>query len=100
MACLLVADVVGIKLFQIRLLGLTVEHTCGMLTFPVTFMLTDLLNDYYGKAAARRVTFIGFAMAGFMFGVINLALAMPVLRRLRSDVHRPSTSTRCSPTPG
>lgn len=78
-ACLLVADVVGIKLFRIRLFGLTVEHTCGMLTFPVTFMLTDLLNDYYGKAAARRVTYIGFAMAGFVFGVINLAQAMPYL---------------------
>lgn len=78
-ACLLVSDVVGIKLFSVRIFGFTVEHTCGMLTFPVTFLLTDLLNDYYGKAAARRVTYIGFTMAAFVFVVINIALEMPYL---------------------
>jgi hypothetical protein len=89
-ACLLVADIVGIKLFRIPL-GFTiylpilgksidaVEHTCGMLTFPVTFLLTDLLNEYYGKRAARRVTYIGLVMALFVFGVINIAQWMPYL---------------------
>jgi uncharacterized integral membrane protein (TIGR00697 family) len=75
LACLLVADVVGVKLFRIG----PVEHTCGMLTFPVTFLLTDLINEYYGKKGARRVTFIGFAMGWFVFLVINIALAMPYL---------------------
>jgi len=46
-ASLLVADIVGIKLFRIplpfTLFGFdAIEHTCGMLTFPVTFLLTDL----------------------------------------------------------
>jgi hypothetical protein len=78
-ACLLVADVVGIKLFEVKIFGFTVQHTCGMLTFPLTFMLTDLLNDYYGKRAARRVTYIGFTMALVVFVVINIALSMPYL---------------------
>ena len=79
-ACLLVADVVGVKLFSVRVGGLTVEHTCGMITFPITFILTDLLNDYYGKAAARRVTLIAFTMGALVFGVINLSLVMPPLQ--------------------
>jgi len=42
--CLIVADVIGVKIFEIKLpftiLGhKTVEHTCGMLTFPITFLL-------------------------------------------------------------
>ena len=89
-ACLLIADVIGIKLFRIplgtsfRLPGLAqpidaIQHSCGMLTFPVTFLLTDLLNEYYGKRAARRVTYIGLVMALFVFGVINLAQTMPYL---------------------
>lgn len=83
-ACLVIADIVGIKLFRIPLpfpiLGYTaIEHTCGMLTFPVTFLLTDLINEYYGKKGARRVTYIGFAMAIFVFIVINIAQAMPYL---------------------
>lgn len=78
-ASLLIADIAGVKLFQIRILGFTVEHTCGMLTFPVTFLLTDLINEYYGPKAARRVVWIGLAMGAFVFLVNNIALAMPHL---------------------
>lgn len=89
-SCLLIADIVGIKLFRIPL-GFEValpfssspidaiEHTCGMLTFPVTFLLTDLLNEYYGTKGARRVTYIGLVMASFVFIVMNIAQAMPYL---------------------
>lgn len=83
-ASLLVADIVGIKLFRIPLpfpiLGFTaIEHTCGMITFPVTFLLTDLVNEYYGKRAARRLAYLGVAMAMYVFVIINLAQAMPYL---------------------
>jgi hypothetical protein len=85
---LLVADVLGVKLFRIPL-GFSfhvpwqadaidaITHTCGMLTFPLTFLLTDLVNEFYGKKAARRLVWIGFAAGGFAFLVINLALALP-----------------------
>lgn len=89
-SCLVIADIIGIKLFRIPLpfslpnplTGGTidaVEHTCGMLTFPVTFLLTDLINEYYGAKGARRVTYIGLFMAAFVFVVINVAQAMPYL---------------------
>lgn len=83
-ASLLIADIVGIKLFRIPLpfpiLGFeAIEHTCGMLTFPVTFLLTDLINEFYGPRAARRITWIGFAAAMYVFLVINIAQAMPYL---------------------
>ena len=87
-ASLLVADVLGVKLFRIPL-GFSfrlpwqdspidaIQHTCGMLTFPITFLLTDLVNEFYGKRAARRLVWIGFAAGGFAFLTINVALAMP-----------------------
>jgi uncharacterized integral membrane protein (TIGR00697 family) len=85
---LIVADIIGVKLFRIPL-PFTIPtprgqvdalvHTCGMLTFPLTFLLTDLINEYYGRRGARRVTYIAFTMAIFAFAVINLALAMPFL---------------------
>ncbi len=83
-ACLLIADIVGIKLFRIELpftfLGFdAVEHTCGMLTFPITFLLTDLVNEYFGPRAARRLTFMGLAAATFVFIIMNIAQAMPYL---------------------
>jgi len=87
-ASLLIADMVGVKLFRIPL-GFSfhvpwqsspidaIQHTCGMLPFPITFLLTDLINEFYGKRAARRVVWIGFAAGGFVFIVMNVALAMP-----------------------
>jgi len=83
-ASLLIADIVGIKLFRIplpfTLFGFdAIEHTCGMLTFPVTFILTDLVNEYYGPRAARRLTYLGLAAALFAFVVMNAAQAMPYL---------------------
>lgn len=83
-ASLLIADVIGVKLFSIPLpfevFGFdAVEHTCGMLTFPITFLLTDLVNEYYGPRAARRLTFLGLAAAVFVFAIMNVAQAMPYL---------------------
>lgn len=81
--CLLLANILGVKLFrfELPLFGRTipVEHTVGMLTFPITFVLTDLLNEYYGKLAARRVTYIGFAMGLLAFVLIFVARKVPIL---------------------
>lgn len=83
-ACLIIADTVGVKLFRIETgLGWSkvdpIIHTCGMIAFPITFLLTDLLNEYYGKAAARRAALIAFTMGLFVFAIINLSLRMPHL---------------------
>jgi len=87
-ASLLIGDVIGIKLFRIPL-GFTlplpggstdsIVHTCGMLTFPITFLITDLVNEFYGKRAARRLAIISFSMSLFAFVFINIGLAMPFL---------------------
>lgn len=81
--CLLMANVLGVKLFTFTIaIGdwrIPVEHTAGMLPFPITFLLTDLLNEYYGKKAARRVAWIAFAMAGLAFLLIWGARRLPIL---------------------
>jgi uncharacterized PurR-regulated membrane protein YhhQ (DUF165 family) len=37
--------------------------TWGALTYPVAFLVTDLTNRAHGPAAARRVIYVGFALA-------------------------------------
>lgn len=76
--CLLTADLIGSKLFRVEAWGLDVTHSIGMIPFPVTFLLTDLLNEYYGKKAARRVVFIGFASAGLCFFFLVVGQKMPI----------------------
>uniref|UniRef100_A0A6U5ACB7 Queuosine precursor transporter n=1 Tax=Hemiselmis andersenii TaxID=464988 RepID=A0A6U5ACB7_HEMAN len=83
-ACLLIADIIGVKLFEVTLpfevLGFkTVQHTCGMLTFPITFIIGDMINEYFGEKAAKRTVYMGFAMSSLTFIVINVAQGLPSL---------------------
>jgi uncharacterized integral membrane protein (TIGR00697 family) len=48
--------------------------TWGAFTYPVAFLVTDLMNRAYGAAAARRVIF-----AGFVVGVICSLIGTQVM---------------------
>lgn len=51
--------------------------TAGVIAFPVTFIVTDLINEYYGKKGIRFVTFLGMVMIGFEFALLQVAMAVP-----------------------
>jgi uncharacterized integral membrane protein (TIGR00697 family) len=73
-AALLVGDIIGGKLFRVG----GVHLSAGMLAFPLTFVLTDVLNEFYGAAGARRVTYLGLGAALFAIVVIRVAIVLPV----------------------
>lgn len=90
---LVLANIIGVKLFRFDLdlggLGsVPVEHTMGMLPFPITFLLTDLINEYYGKRGARRIVFVAFGMAAFAYLLIWISRAAPILEGI------PGTATQ------
>lgn len=70
---LVVADIIGVKLFEVRLGSLVAVMPVAMIAFPVTFVLTDLLHEFYGKKAARFVTWLGLGMALFTFATLRIA---------------------------
>jgi uncharacterized integral membrane protein (TIGR00697 family) len=72
-AALLVSDLIGGKFFRVA--GL--DFSVGMIPFPLTFLLTDIVNEFYGTEGARRLTYVGFATAIFVFTVINIAIYLP-----------------------
>jgi queuosine precursor transporter len=72
--CLVVADTIGGKFFVYG----PVLHSCGQLSFPVTFLLTDTLNEFYGTKGARRVTVLGLCMTSLAFAIYSVAVAMPI----------------------
>jgi uncharacterized integral membrane protein (TIGR00697 family) len=77
MTCLVVGDLVGGKLTSFNLFGREWIFSVGQLAFPVTFILTDILNEFYGRKVVRRITFLAFFMVGLTFGIIYLSAAMP-----------------------
>ena len=79
---LIIADITGSKFFHFDLFTVQlpalgsynfVTHSVGMFSFPITFLLTDLVNEYYGRKGARRMTYIGLVMAGLSFTLIFAA---------------------------
>ncbi|HET9958425.1 MAG TPA: queuosine precursor transporter [Polyangiaceae bacterium] len=76
--CLTVGDIIGGKLIETQLLGQSFIVTVGMIPFPVTFLLTDVLNEFYGKRAARFVTVVGFMMAVLAYAFIYIAVVIPI----------------------
>lgn len=76
--CLVVGDIVGGKLVQTEIFGFSFTTTVGMVPFPVTFLLTDALHEFYGKRAARFVTLLGFGSALLAFAIIYVAAVIPI----------------------
>ncbi|NBD10044.1 MULTISPECIES: queuosine precursor transporter [Corallococcus] len=74
---LVVGDIIGVKLFEVHLGPVVAVMSMGMLPFPVTFLLTDILNEFYGKKAARFVTWVGFFMAIFTFAIVSVSVEIP-----------------------
>ena len=73
-ACLLLGDVIGGKVIRTPLGPISV----GIIPFPVTFLLTDIVNDFYGRSGARFLTLLGFFMALLAWVLLQLTTLMPV----------------------
>jgi uncharacterized integral membrane protein (TIGR00697 family) len=79
LTCLLVGDLIGGKLTEVTIPGIdhTLIFSVGQLSFPLTFVLTDILNEFYGRRVTRKVTYLAFWMVGLAVVVIFVAGRMP-----------------------
>lgn len=87
----LIAECIGGKLFSLETLlgtsihpfsllgeeGLTYTLTCGVLLWPIEFVMTDIVNEYYGPKAVRRISFIAVGLIAYAFVMFYLAISVP-----------------------
>lgn len=87
----LIAECIGTKLFSLERTvgltphpftlfgqeGLTYVLTCGVLLWPLEFVLTDIVNEFYGPKAVRRISFIAAMLIGYAFLMFYLAIHIP-----------------------
>lgn len=67
----IVAELIGGKLVQF--FGLFTQ-SIGIIMWPIIFLLTDLINEYYGKDGVRKLTYITVGLISFTFIVLTIAL--------------------------
>lgn len=70
----IVAELIGGKLVQF--FGLFTQ-SIGIILWPVIFVLTDLINEYYGKDGVKKLTYITMGLISFTFILLTIALSIP-----------------------
>ena len=87
----LIAESIGTKIFSLeKLFGFNPSHftifgqkdiaislTCGVLLWPLEFIMTDIVNEYYGPKAVRRISFIAIALISYAFLMFYAAIHVP-----------------------
>lgn len=77
-ASLVTSNLIFQKFFIWAPFGLyTFELSVGILAYPVTFLVTDLISELYGKKKADQVVISGFAASVFVMLVVLVAEAAP-----------------------
>ena len=72
-ACLLLSNILAAKILKIGIFSVT----SGILIFPISYIINDILSEVYGYQKAKRVIFCAFALNIFMVLVFELAIILP-----------------------
>ncbi|MES2730507.1 MAG: queuosine precursor transporter [Bacteroidota bacterium] len=87
----ILAEIIGVKIFsaetllgvpkaQIPLLGdfvLDFNLTAGVIIWPVVFITSDIINEYFGKAGVRRISYLTVMFIAYAFVVIYAVTLLP-----------------------
>ncbi len=86
----LLAEMIGTKIFSaestlgmnpanINILGFIMDFnlTAGVIIWPVVFITTDLINEYFGKPGVKRISYLTAILIAYSFVVIFLTIELP-----------------------
>jgi queuosine precursor transporter len=60
-------------------MGFTMDFnlTAGALIWPVVFITTDLINEYFGKPGVKRISYLTALLITYAFVIIFMAIGLP-----------------------
>ncbi|MGZ8557948.1 MAG: queuosine precursor transporter [Chitinophagaceae bacterium] len=83
----LIAEIIGVKIFslektagisplELKILGnqFSFNLTAGVLLWPVVFIMTDIINEYYGIKGVRFLSFLTVGLISFAFIIFQGAI--------------------------
>ncbi len=86
----IVAELIGVKIFSgehtlgfdpanLNILGFVMDFnlTAGAVIWPVVFITSDLINEYFGKPGVKRISYLAAIFIAYSFLVIYLTMKLP-----------------------
>lgn len=87
----LIAEIIGTKIFSLeKLLSLPAAQiplpgsapldfnlTAGVVIWPVVFILTDVINEYFGQKGVKRISFLTAGFIAYSFVIIWAVTQLP-----------------------
>ncbi len=87
----LIAECIGGKIFSLEKVfglqpsnftllgqpGLAFSLTCGVLLWPLEFVMTDIVKEYYGPRAVKRISYTAVILISYAFLMFYMAIKIP-----------------------
>ena len=81
---LVLTNIIGTKIFTLfesvlpnGLFGSPIALTAGIITYPITFLVTDVTSEIYGKKKASLLVLCGFFCSLLALIIITIVLKLP-----------------------
>lgn len=71
-----VAELIGGKLIHVG----SAVMSIGILPWPVVFITTDLINDYFGQKGVKKLSLITAGLIAYCFVLLYIALNIPAVK--------------------
>ncbi len=71
----LLAEIIGSKLFQVGPFTLSM----GVIIWPVVFITTDLINEYFGRQGVKRLSLFTAVLVVYAFAVFFVGMQIPAV---------------------
>lgn len=71
--CFLLSNILASKLLKFG----TFSVSAGILVFPISYIINDVLSEVYGYTKAKKIIVLGFILNIFMAIIFKLAIILP-----------------------
>jgi queuosine precursor transporter len=85
----IVAEIIGVKIFSVeqslgyrpvhwQVMGFVwdINQTAGALNWPLVFITSDVINEYFGREGVRRISVVTAGFIAYSFVIIYLATTL------------------------
>jgi len=94
-SCLITCNLIFLKFFSIKInfLNFTFTQSVGLIAYPITFLITDIVSEIYGQKKAKYLVLAGIVSSMIVLGLIFLADFLPAANWSRPENNKVDNET-------